>query len=34
MYHQRADIVHLYIKRENDGRGLIQQELTHKTSTT
>ena len=33
MHHPRADIVHLYIKRENGGRGLIQLELTYKTTT-
>ena len=33
MYHTRADIEFLYIKKENGGRGLIQQELTNKTTT-
>ena len=34
MHHPRVDIEHLYIKRENGGRGLIQLELTNKTTTT
>ena len=34
MYHPRADIEHLYIKRENGGRGFIQQELSYKATTT
>ena len=32
MHHPRADIERLYIKRENNGRGLIQRELTDKTT--
>ena len=30
MHHPRADIERLHIKRENDGRGLIQQKLDHR----
>ena len=33
MHHPRADIKCLYIKKENGGRGLIQQELTYKITT-
>ena len=33
MHHPRADIKHLYVKRENGGRGLIQLKLTYKTTT-
>ena len=33
MYHPRADIERLHIKRENVGRGLIQLELTNNTTT-
>ena len=33
MHHPRANIKHLYIKRENDRIGLIQPELTYKTNT-
>ena len=33
MHHPRADIERLYIKPQNDGSGLIQQELTYKTIT-
>ena len=32
MHHPRADIEDLYVKRENGGRGLIQLELTNKTT--
>ena len=31
MYHPTADIERLYIKRENNGKGLIQQEFAYKT---
>ena len=33
IHHPRADIERHYVKRENDGRGLIQLELTYKTIT-
>ena len=33
MQHPRAELEHLDIKRENSGNGLIQQELTYKTTT-
>ena len=33
MHHPRANIERLYIKRENGGRGIIQQELTNKITT-
>ena len=33
MHHPRADIEHLYIKRENGERGLIQAELTYEITT-
>ena len=33
MYHQRANLESLYVKRENGGRELIQLELTYKTTT-
>ena len=32
MYHPRTDIERLYVKRENGGKGLIQ-EITYKTTT-
>ena len=32
-HHPRTDIERLYIRRENGGRGLIQQEMTNKTTT-
>ena len=31
IHHRRADIERFYIKRENDGRNLIQLELIYKT---
>ena len=33
MHHPRADIEHLYGKRENGGKGLIQLKLTYKIAT-
>ena len=34
MYHPKADDIEcLYIKRENSGRGLIQLEVIHNTTT-
>ena len=33
MHQLRADIENLYVKRENGGRGLIQQQLTDKATT-
>ena len=33
LHHSRADIECPYVKRENSGRGLIQLELTNKTTT-
>ena len=33
MHHPRVDTEHLYVKRENGGGGLIQQEMTYKTIT-
>ena len=33
MHQPRADIECFYIKRGNDGRGLVQLELTYKTIT-
>ena len=34
MHHTRADTEGHYIKRENVRKGLIQRELTNKTTTT
>ena len=31
MHHPRVDIRHLYIKREDGGKGLIKLELANKT---
>ena len=33
MHHPKADVDRLYLPQSNGGRGLIQQELTLKTST-
>ena len=33
LHNPRADIEHLYCKKENDGGSLIQLELTNKTIT-
>ena len=33
MHHPKAGLGRQYIKKENGGRGLIQQELTSKTTT-
>ena len=33
IHHPRPDIGYLYIKSENGGRSLIQQELNYKTTT-
>ena len=33
IHHSRPDIECLYVKRENDGKRLIQRELTNKATT-
>ena len=33
MHHTTVKVKHIYIKRENVARGLIQLELTYKTTT-
>jgi len=34
MYHPKADVDRLYIPRKAGGRGLVQLEITYKTTTT
>ena len=33
MHHPSVEKEHFNVRRENGGRGLIQQELTYKTTT-
>ena len=33
IYHPKADIDRLYVKRKGGGRGLLQTEVTHKVET-